>query len=233
MPDADLPMALSAVAFGAIGTAGQRSVFLSSSKQPAERIFRCTSTRRLYLQRSIATRFLESLQQFYSSPTLAPGDPLDSNTLLGPLHSKAGVTGFENAVKDLKEAGAEFLSGGEVFSSNDLRGELRGGNYVQPTLVVPRSSSISHYTSPSSSSLSKEEQIWTRETFAPILKVALFDDLDEAIALNNAVPQGLSASLWTRDMRNVGKWIGPGGSDCGIVNVSSFSLPFLDYWAEC
>jgi hypothetical protein len=62
-------------------------------------------------------------------------------------------------------------------------------------------------------------EVWTKETFAPVLNVAVFDEIEQAIEWNNAVPQGLSSSLWTRDMRNVGKWIGPSGSDAGIVNV--------------
>ena len=68
-------------------------------------------------------------------------------------------------------------------------------------------------------SANPKDDIWSTEVFAPILNVAIFDDLEQAIEWNNAVPQGLSSSLWTRDIRNVGKWIGPAGSDAGIVNV--------------
>ncbi|KAG8680354.1 putative aldehyde dehydrogenase 7 member A1, partial [Ceratobasidium sp. 423] len=63
-------------------------------------------------------------------------------------------------------------------------------------------------------------EIWTKETFGPVLNVAMFDEIEQAIEWNNAVPQGLSSSLWTRNMRNIGKWIGPSGGDAGIVNVN-------------
>ncbi|KAH8097086.1 NAD-aldehyde dehydrogenase [Cristinia sonorae] len=189
MPDADLELAVPAVFFGAVGTAGQR----------------CTSTRRLYLHRSIAPEFLSRLQALYAS--LRPGDPLESSTLLGPVHSRAAVGIYSSAVNRLRNAGAEILCGGSAFSETDLVGELQGGNFVRPTIAVPKSVDV-------------KDEIWKTETFAPILTVGVFDKLEEAIAWNNGVPQGLSSSLWTRDVRNVGKWIGPAGSDCGIVNVN-------------
>jgi len=187
MPDADLSMAVPSVFFGAVGTAGQR----------------CTSTRRLYLHRSIADSFLGSLQQMYK--TVQAGDPLAETTLLGPLHNPTAVHIFKSAVLKHHELGSSILTGGQPLS---LTG-FEGGNFVQPTIVVPKN------PDPSS------QDIWKNEVFAPILNVAIFDHLEEAIAWNNAVPQGLSSSLWTRDMRNLGKWIGPEGSDCGIVNVSA------------
>ncbi|KAG8702060.1 hypothetical protein FRC11_011711, partial [Ceratobasidium sp. 423] len=86
---------------------------------------------------------------------------------------------------------------------------LQGGNWVLPTLAVPKK--------PQPSELA---DIWTKETFAPVLNVAIFGEIEQAIGWGNAVPQGLSGSLWTRDMRNIGKWIGPSGGDAGIVNVN-------------
>ena len=196
MPDADLSLAVPAVYFGAVGTAGQR----------------CTSTRRLYLHKSIAHEFLERLLKLYKSPQTNPGDPLDRNTLLGPLHTPTAVSLFSGAVSSLHDAQAEFLTGGFAYDSNTLSSfgsHITRGNFVQPTIVRPRDpASVTH------------NDIWRRETFAPILHVAEFDEIDQAIQWNNAVPQGLSSSLWTRDVRNVGKWIGPAGSDTGIVNVS-------------
>lgn len=188
MPDADLLMAVPAVFFGAVGTAGQR----------------CTSTRRLYLHREIAPRFLDALQKLYAS--LRVGDPLAEGTLLGPLHSRAAVGIYSDAVHRLRERGAQILTGGQKCHQD----HLRRGNFVQPTIAIPQS------TDPG-------DVIWSTETFAPILSVAIFDELEQAIAWNNGVPQGLSSSLWTRDMRNIGKWIGPEGADTGIVNVG-FSL---------
>ena len=187
MPDADLSMAVPSVFFGAVGTAGQR----------------CTSTRRLYLHRSIADKFLGSLQQMYK--TVQVGDPLADTTLLGPLHNPTAVQTFKSAVLKHHELGSSILTGGQPLPL----AAFEGGNFVQPTIVVPKN------PDPSS------QDIWKNEVFAPILNVAIFDHLEEAIAWNNAVPQGLSSSLWTRDMRNLGKWIGPEGSDCGIVNVST------------
>ncbi|KAG6380151.1 Aldehyde/histidinol dehydrogenase [Boletus reticuloceps] len=155
MPDADLSMAVPAVFFGAVGTAGQR----------------CTSTRRLYLHRDIAPPFLDALQKL--------------------------------AIERLREKGAQVLTGGQQYDQDGLR----QGNFVQPTIAIPES-------------VDPADSIWSTETFAPVLNVGVFDELEQAIGWNNAVPQGLSSSLWTRDMRNIGKWIGSEGSDTGIVNVN-------------
>lgn len=187
MPDADLSLAVPAVFFGAVGTAGQR----------------CTTTRRLYLHRSIALDFLSRLQKLYS--TVRVGDPLGDSTLLGPLHTPAAVGIYSNAIESLREVDAEIITGGGRYED----AHLKGGNFVQPTIALPKALDPKHH-------------IWSTETFAPILKAAVFDDLEQAIEWNNAVPQGLSSSLWTRDLRSVGKWIGPAGSDTGIVNVRCY-----------
>ncbi|KAJ6511341.1 NAD-aldehyde dehydrogenase [Mycena vitilis] len=188
MPDADLAMAVPSVFFGAIGTAGQR----------------CTSTRRLYLHRTVADEFLDRLQKVYSA--LKPGDPLDETTLLGPVHSAAAVDIYETAVRYLQDTEAQILAGGARYDAAAVPGGHQG-NFVQPTLAIPKS-------------IDPSDPLWQTECFAPILNCAVFDELEEAIAWNNAVPQGLSSSLWTRDLRNVGTWIGPTGSDTGIVNVN-------------
>lgn len=185
MPDADFSLAVPAVFFGAVGTAGQR----------------CTSTRRLYLHRSIADDFLSRLLGLYES--IRPGDPLAKETLLGPLHTRAAVSIYSNAIQYLRSIDAQILTGGERYK----QAPLDKGNFVYPTISVPKSSNPT-------------DKIWRTETFVPILNVAIFDELEQAIEWNNAVPQGLSSSLWTRDIRNIGKWIGPTGSDAGIVNVN-------------
>ena len=185
MPDADMNLALPAVFFGAVGTAGQR----------------CTSTRRLYLHKSIADEFLEKLQKLYSSVRV--GDPLAADTLLGPLHTSRAVSTYSAAINHLRSIGAEILTGGERY----LDSPLDKGNFVQPAIAIPKSANTT-------------DKIWRTETFAPVLNVGIFDELEQAIEWNNNVPQGLSSSLWTRDIRNVGKWIGPAGSDAGIVNVN-------------
>jgi aldehyde dehydrogenase family 7 member A1 len=188
MPDADLSLAVPAVFFGAVATAGQR----------------CTSTRRLFLHRQIADEFLGRLKELYS--TVRVGDPLDEATLLGPLHSSSGIDVYTNAVDSLRSADAEILIGGNQYE-NDA---LRKGYFVQPTIALPKS-------------VDQSNPIWSTETFAPILNAAVFEELEQAIEWNNAVPQGLSSSLWTRDIRNIGRWIGPSGSDTGIVNVRQYS----------
>lgn len=191
MPDADIRMALPAILFSAVGTAGQR----------------CTSTRRLFLHRSIAPLFLERLQAAYGTVNI--GDPLDSKTLLGPLHTTNAIKIYNDAIAEIRKAGGSILTGGTAYVPGSPT--LKEGNYVLPTITIPP---------PPSSTLPSAKAIWETETFAPVLKVALFDELEEAIEWNNNVPQGLSSSLWSKDVRNLGKWIGPEGSDCGIVNAS-------------
>ena len=186
MPDADMSIAMPSVFFGSVGTAGQR----------------CTSTRRLYLHRSIAPTFLESLQKAYS--TVRIGDPLVASTLMGPLHTQSAVQNFHKVVMAVHESGGQILTGGKPFKAGS---GLEDGNFVTPTIAIP--ASTDHTL-----------DVWRKEQFVPVLNVAVFDELEEAIQWNNSVPQGLSSSLWTKDVRNVGKWIGPAGSDCGIVNVS-------------
>lgn len=156
MPDADLSLAVPAVFFGAVGTAGQR----------------CTSTRRLYLHRAIAASFLERLQSLYAS--VRPGDPLAPGTLLGPLHTRAAVGVYSSAVERLRATGAEILAGGGTYAA--LGAPLDGGNFVVPTIAVPRSVELA-------------DAVWRTETFAPVLCVGVFDALEEAIAWNNGVPQ--------------------------------------------
>ncbi|KAL1658438.1 Aldehyde/histidinol dehydrogenase [Schizophyllum commune] len=185
MADADLNLAVPAVFFGAVGTAGQR----------------CTSTRRLYVQRGIANEFIERLAKAYKS--IKPGDPLVDGTLLGPLHTQSAVATYADTVAHLRSINADVVCGGSKYAD----APFEAGNFVEPTIAIPRS-------------VDTKDRIWATETFAPILNVAVFDELDEAIQWNNAVPQGLSSSLWTRDIRNVGRWIGPSGSDAGIVNVN-------------
>ncbi len=176
--DADLDLALRAVLFAAVGTAGQR----------------CTTTRRLFLQRGIAEEMKQRLVEAYGSITI--GDPLDPGTLMGPLIDERAVDDMMKALDRAREEGGEVLYGGNAID--------RPGYYVEPTLVTANSGM----------------SVTCDETFAPILYLFEFDDLDEAIADHNSVPQGLSSAIFTLNMRSAEQFLTAWGSDCGIANVN-------------
>ncbi|MEE8410185.1 MAG: aldehyde dehydrogenase family protein, partial [Myxococcota bacterium] len=177
--DADQELAMRAVLFGAVGTAGQR----------------CTTTRRLLLQDSIAERFVDRLKRVYAQVRI--GDPLDSETLMGPLVDRTAVDDMMNAMKLIKAQGGCVLCGG-----NELSGDAYpGGCYVEPTLVRCK----------------PDMPIVKDETFAPILYIMTFKDLDEAIRIHNDVPQGLSSSIFTKSLAAAERFTSGSGSDCGIA----------------
>jgi len=176
--DADLDMALRAIVFGAVGTAGQR----------------CTTTRRLNLQREIAGPLTEKLLRAYGSVRI--GDPLEPSTLMGPLIDEDAVRGFEHALDQARAEGGEVLVGGKRID--------RPGHFVEPTIVKAH----------------RGMKVWREETFAPILYVFEVDSLEEAIALNNEVDQGLSSSIFTQNMLSAETFLSHEGSDCGIANVN-------------
>ncbi len=178
MDDADLDLALRAVLFAAVGTAGQR----------------CTTTRRLFLQRGIAESMRRRLVDAYGSITI--GDPLDPSTLMGPLVDEGAVDDMMAALDAVREQGGTVLTGGGRLD--------RPGFFVEPTLVA----------------VDRQLPITCDETFAPILYLLEFDTLEEAIELHNAVPQGLSSAIFTRDMRSAERFLSAAGSDCGIANVN-------------
>ncbi|MSP23751.1 MAG: aldehyde dehydrogenase family protein [Myxococcales bacterium] len=184
MDDADLELAARAITFGAVGTAGQR----------------CTTTRRLFVQRGVAKALLDRLCAAYR--TVRAGDPLAEGTLLGPLVSAQAVAQFRAAVALAKEQGGELLCGGEA---PDLP-----GFFVQPTIV----------RAPCVPSAQDAFPIAWEETFAPILYAFEFDTLDEAIAQQNAVRQGLSSAIFTESLRASERFLSAAGSDCGIANVN-------------
>lgn len=193
LDDADLDLAVPGVAFAAVGTAGQR----------------CTTTRRLLLQRGVADKFLERLVKFYSSLQHKNliGDPTQDGILCGPLHSQRAVDKYWETLDTIRSSGGKILFGPSSPSSPGLSSDLVSskGNYVLPAITMPASS---------------RDKVFAEEVFAPILNVAVFDRLDEAIELNNSVRQGLSSSLFTTKLTNIGEWQGALGSDCGIVNVN-------------
>jgi len=178
MDDADLDLALRGVLFAAVGTAGQR----------------CTSTRRLFLQRGIAAEMKRRLIAAYGSIRI--GDPAEPGTLMGPLIDGAAVDNMMQAIEAIQAQGGKILYGGKRLD--------RPGFFVEPTLVE----ATAHMP------------ITCEETFAPVLYLFEFDDLDEAIRVHNSVPQGLSSAIFTLNMRSAERFLAATGSDCGIANVN-------------
>ena len=156
---------------------------------------RCTTTRRLIVHRSRADELVARLAAAYAQVRI--GDPLDPATLMGPLIDAGAVQGYQAALAEATEAGGRIVCGGRVRSGP--------GHWVEPTIVdgVPPGAAVVR-----------------RETFAPILYVLRFDTVDEAIAINNAVPQGLSSAVFTRSVRTAEAFLAATGSDCGIANVN-------------
>ncbi len=178
MDDADLDLAVRAVLFAAVGTAGQR----------------CTSLRRLIVHRSIADDLLERLVKAYESVPI--GNPLDDGTLMGPVVGERAVQAYLAAIETALGEGGRLLTGGNRVD--------RPGHFVEPAIVT----------------VPKEASIIQEETFAPILWVIAVDSLEEAIAVQNGVKQGLSSAIFTDSVRRAERFLSHLGSDCGIANVN-------------
>lgn len=161
---------------------------------------RCTSLRRLILHESIYESFIQRLIGVYEQARQRIGHPLNPDTLIGPLIDKAAVEMMQEALAAVKVEGGRILYGGEVLSGPGYE----SGTYVVPAIVEAQN----HWP------------IVQQETFAPILYVMRYQSLDEAIALQNGVPQGLSSSIFTDSLREAEQFLGPAGSDCGIANVN-------------
>ncbi len=163
---------------------------------------RCTSTRRLIVHRSIARSFTETLVNAYK--TIRLGDPLAEGTLVGPLVNAQAVEQYQHAIASAKDQGGTLLVGGKRASVPGL-----SGHFVEPAII----------RAPASGKL----PIASAETFAPILYVFEYDTLDEALAIQNGVDQGLSSAIFTNDLRESGRFLNPdgSGSDCGIANVNA------------
>jgi len=179
-PSADLDLTLRAVAFGAMGTAGQR----------------CTTLRRLLVHDSIYETFVPRLADVYAKVLV--GDPRNEGNLVGPLIDEKAFESMENSLDAARAEGATVHGGGRV--------DVHGPNafYARPALVEMR----------------EMRECARQETFAPILYVLRYSSLEEAIALQNDVPQGLSSSIFATDMREVEQFLSAAGSDCGIANVN-------------
>jgi aldehyde dehydrogenase (NAD+) len=180
-PSADLGLALRAVAFAAMGTAGQR----------------CTSLRRLFVHASIYDRFLPALRQAYQSVQV--GNPLETGTLIGPLIDSHAFEAMQSALATARQS-ATRLTGGEVCPMPSFPKAF----YVRPAIVE----------------MPQQTALVEKETFAPILYVMPYRNFDEALALHNSVPQGLSSAIFTTNLSEAERFIGADGSDCGIANVN-------------
>ncbi len=177
--EANLDMAVRAILFGAVGTAGQR----------------CTTTRRIIAHKSISRELTERLINAYKQVRI--GDPMDVNTLMGPLVTEAAVEDMMAALKLVQQQGGEILYGGNRLP------EL-GSRYVEPTIIR----------------MPTQTDIVREETFAPILYLLEYDTIDEAIAIHNDVPQGLSSAIFTTNLLTAETFLSHRGSDCGIANVN-------------
>ena len=181
---ADLDLAIPAIVFGAVGTAGQR----------------CTSTRRVIIHKSVYEEVKARLVRAYKQVSTRIGNPLDEKVLVGPVVDRLAVELFTDAIAKVKQEGGTVLFGGQVLEGDDYR----AGTYVVPALAEVKNS----------------YQIVQDETFAPLLYLIKYATIDEAISLNNDVPQGLSSAIFTLNLREAEQFLSGVGSDCGIANVN-------------
>ncbi|MDR8393122.1 aldehyde dehydrogenase family protein [Aliifodinibius sp. S!AR15-10] len=161
---------------------------------------RCTTTRRLIVQDTIFEDFKNRLVQLYKGVKI--GNPLNDDTLVGPLVDGKAAESMQQALTEVQDSGGELVYGGELLEGNNL--EVEGGHYVQPAIVVAK----------------HDYPIVQEETFAPILYLIKYSDLDEAIAMHNSVRQGLSSAMFTLNLREAETFLSTRGSDCGIANIN-------------
>jgi aldehyde dehydrogenase (NAD+) len=180
-PTADLDLTLRAIAFSAMGTAGQR----------------CTTLRRLIVHDSIYDKLIPQLKKVYASVVI--GDPRESSTLVGPLIDERSFNAMQKALADAKASGATITGGERVITKENPE-----AFYVRPALVE----------------ISTQTDIVKHETFAPILYVLKYSNFTDALGLHNDVPQGLSSSIFTMNLREAEQFLSATGSDCGIANVN-------------
>ena len=179
---ANLDLATRAILFGSVGTAGQR----------------CTSTRRVFVHRSLEKQLTERLLTAYKQVRI--GNPLDALVLMGPLISVSAVGAMQEALRRLLEEGGKILYGGQPLTAS----RYPGGRYVTPCLAKA----------------GPDFKVVHEETFAPILYLIAFEKMEQAIEWQNAVPQGLSSAIFTNDLREAELFLSARGSDCGIANVN-------------
>ncbi len=180
--DADLKIAMTAAAFGAVGTAGQR----------------CTTTRRLIIHSKIYNKIKDMLVNAYGQLNI--GDPLQEKNHVGPLIDKDAVNMYLSAIEKCKKEGGKFIVEGGVLKGKGYE----SGCYVKPCIAEAKNS----------------YEIVQHETFAPILYIMKYNTMEEAIAMQNGVPQGLSSSIISNNLRETEMFLSQAGSDCGIANVN-------------
>ncbi|MCC6921329.1 MAG: aldehyde dehydrogenase family protein [Alphaproteobacteria bacterium] len=181
MPSADLELAVRAILFAAVGTAGQR----------------CTTLRRLLVHKDVYEKLVPRVKAAYGRVTI--GSSLEQGTLVGPLIDAGAFQGMEKALASARDQGGQVTGGGRALAD-----KFPNAHYAHPAVVeMPRQAGV-----------------MLHETFAPILYVVKIDSLEEGIALQNAVPQGLSSCIFTRDMQEAERFVAAAGSDCGIANVN-------------
>ena len=175
---ANLDLAVPSIVFGSVGTAGQR----------------CTTTRRVLVHQSRLEELKQALVNAYSQVRI--GDPLDSNTLMGPLIDGSAIERVQSAIASVRDAGGEILCGGEALDGP--------GHFITPAIAVAKN----------------DWDIVQTETFGPILYLIPYAELDDAIAMQNGVVQGLSSAIFTDNLQNAEYFLSHAGSDCGIANVN-------------
>jgi aldehyde dehydrogenase (NAD+) len=180
-PTADLELTLRAIAFSAMGTAGQR----------------CTTLRRLIVHDSIYDKLIPQLKKVYGSVVI--GDPRETSTLVGPLIDERSFNAMQKSLEEARTNGATITGGDRIPGKENPE-----AFYVRPALVE----------------IPTQSDVVKRETFAPILYVMKYADLADAVALHNDVPQGLSSSIFTMNLREAEQFLSATGSDCGIANVN-------------
>lgn len=179
----DMKIALKGVAFGALATAGQR----------------CTSTRRVLIQKDIYGEFIERLKNVYENVKI--GNPGDDGVLVGPLIDKKAIKTYLDAIETAKSQGGKVLLEGKPVQVSGFE----GGNYVKPAIVEA----------------TQDMDIIKTETFGPLLYVFKYGTMEEALRMHNDVPQGLSSAIFTNDLREEEEFLSARGSDCGIANVNT------------
>jgi L-aminoadipate-semialdehyde dehydrogenase len=180
MDDADPDLVVRAVLFGAVGTAGQR----------------CTSIRRLFVQKGIAAKITEKLVAAYRQVRI--GDPLNPATLMGPLIDETAVDNMIRGLATIQEQGGKILTGGKRLPREGM------GCFVEPAIVQAH----------------PEMAMLKEELFAPVLYLIEFDHLDQVLRWHNDVPQGLSSAIFTASLASAERFLSARGSDCGIANVN-------------